>query len=101
MVHEKITYSGPVDLTQYFIKSYNITNADSNIISSTNGKKGVQIDIIFSRRLLNQVITVFLPCIAICIVAFSTNYYRVIIKMILLSFSKRVEYFRQMNLNQL
>ena len=77
MVHDRLTYLGPVDLTQYFMRSYNITNADAYVRSSTHGKKGVQVDIIFSRRLLNQVITVFLPCIAICIMAFSTSYYRV------------------------
>ena len=77
MIHDRLTYLGPVDLTQYFIRSYNITNADSYVESTTHGKKGVQVDIIFSRRLLNQVITVFLPSIAICIVAFSSSYYRV------------------------
>lgn len=77
LVDNRLTYLGPVDLTQYFIRSYNITNADTLVRSSTHGDKGVQVDIIFSRRLLNQVITVFLPCIAICIMAFSTSYYRV------------------------
>ena len=90
MVHDRLTYLGPVDLTQYFIRSYKITNADAYVRSSTHEEKGVQVDIIFSRRLLNQVITVFLPCIAICIMSFSTSYYRVQSEIILfVSFIQR------------
>ena len=77
LVKDKLQYFGPADLTQYFIKKYTITDSDDYVMASTNGKKGIQVDIFFSRKLFNQIITVFLPCIALCIVAFSTSLYRV------------------------
>ena len=73
LVKDKLHYLGPADLTQYFIKSYNITESGH----STNGNKGVQVDIVFSRRLFNQILTVFLPCMLLCIVAFTSILYRV------------------------
>ena len=56
-------YLGPVDLTQYFIKSYNITDRDGIVMASTFGNKGVMVEFTFGRKRLNQVITVFLPLI--------------------------------------
>ncbi len=72
-----LNYLGPVDLTQYFVKSYNICGEDEYLRSHTQGHTGVKVDVVFSRRLLNQVLTTFLPTIALCIVAFSTNYFKV------------------------
>ena len=77
LVKDKLQYLGPADLTQYFIKKYTITDSDDYVMASTNGKKGIQVDIFFSRKLSNQISTVFLPCIALCIVAFTTVLYRV------------------------
>ena len=68
---------GPVDLTQYFVKSFTIHDEENLLKASTNGNKGVQVDFIFSRRLLNQVLTVFLPTIAIVIVSFCTSLFKV------------------------
>ena len=68
---------GPVDLTQYFVVSYNMTDEEDTLRQSTNGFTGVKVNFVLSRRLLNQVLTTFLPTIAICVVAFSTNYYQV------------------------
>ena len=66
-----------MDLTQYYIESYTILDDDKYTMASTNGKAGVYIKIILGRRLLNQILTNFLPCIFICIVVFSTNYFKV------------------------
>ena len=68
---------GPVDLTQYFVKSFYMYDQDDLLRTSTNGNKGVQVDFIFSRQLLNQVLTVFLPTIAIVIVSFCTSFFKV------------------------
>ena len=73
LVQDQLHYLGPSDLTQYFVVSYKMNESTSSI----NDNKGVQVDIIFSRRLLNQVLTVFLPCMLLCIVAFTTSLYRV------------------------
>ena len=59
----KLDYLGAVDLTQYFVKSYNFSNDDEYLTKSTYGIKGVQVDFIFSRRLLNQILTVFMPTV--------------------------------------
>ena len=48
-----LKYLGTVDLTQYFVKSYSFSDID----------EGVQVDFIFSRRLLNQILTVFMPTV--------------------------------------
>ena len=58
-----LEYSGAVDLVQYFVKSYSFSNEDDYLMKSTDGNKGVQVDFIFSRRLLNQVLTVFMPTV--------------------------------------
>ena len=48
-----LKYTGAVDLTQYFVKSYSFSDIN----------EGVQVDFIFSRRLLNQILTVFMPTV--------------------------------------
>ena len=58
-----LNYLGAVDLTQYFVKSYSFSDEDQYLNISTFGNKGVQVDFIFSRRLLNQVLTVFMPTV--------------------------------------
>ena len=58
-----LNYRGAVDLTQYFVKSYSFSNDDDYLMKSTDGNKGVQVDFIFSRRLLNQILTVFMPTV--------------------------------------
>ena len=65
------------DLLQYFIKSYDITDNDKELKKLTNGYPGVKVNIILSRRLLNQILAIFLPTIAIVVVCFSTNYWKV------------------------
>ena len=77
LMKEELQYLGPADLTQYFVQSYNITDSDDYVMSSTKGRRGIQVDIVFSRRLLNKIITVFLPCMLLCIVSFSTILYGV------------------------
>ena len=59
----ELNYLGAEDLTQYFVKSYSFSDADEYLNISTYGNKGVQVDFIFSRRLINQVLTVFLPTV--------------------------------------
>ena len=59
------------------MKSFTIHDEEDLLKASTNGNKGVQVDFIFSRRLLNQVLTVFLPTIAIVIVSFCTSLFKV------------------------
>ena len=66
-----------MDLTQYFIQSFTILDDNEVLNKSTHGNRGVQVDFIFSRRLLNQILTVFLPTIAIVVVSFCTSLFKV------------------------
>ena len=73
LVKDKLHYMGPADLTNYFVVSYKMNET----IFSIGDNNGIQVDIIFSRRLFNQILTIFLPCMLLCILAFTTILYRV------------------------
>ena len=77
LIKNKLNYLGPVDLTQYFTKRFTIHDDDELLKTLTNGNKGVQVEFIFSRRLLNQILTVFLPSISLVIVSFCTSFFKV------------------------
>ena len=96
LLKHQLQYLGPEDLTQYFVKSFNISDDDEYVKSVTNGKTGVRVDFIFSRRLLNQILTTFMPTVRkltiiwnkiinkhspfqifICMVSFTTSFYKV------------------------
>ncbi len=67
-----------MDLSQYYIQSFNITDDEATLEDSTNGMRGVRVDFVLSRRLLSQMMTTMLPTFCICLVAFSTNYFQVL-----------------------
>ena len=72
---KSVIYSGPVDLSQYFVKETVMSNFE---ISAE--MKGLKVDLIFGRRILSSLLTTYLPTILICIVSFSTNYFKVSLK---------------------
>ena len=59
----ELKYLGAVDLTQYFVKSYDFSDTAEYQNISLNGNTGVRVDFLFSRRLLNQALTVFMPTV--------------------------------------
>ena len=63
LIKKELQYLGPVDLTQYFVKSFNISDDVDYVKSAANGNTGVRVDFIFSRRLLNQILTTFMPTV--------------------------------------
>ena len=67
-------YLGCADLMQYFVKSY--TMLEENYVPE-HGSRGVQVDFVFGRRLLNHALTEFIPPIFICIVSFCTSFFKV------------------------
>ncbi len=73
---DKLSYDGPVDLVQYFVKGVNMTDNAARVEKLTRTKRGIRVDIVFSRRILNQILTTFLPTVFICAVAFATNYFK-------------------------
>ena len=66
-----LEYRGPKDLTQYYIEGYTMTE------SNKRGKAAIVVEFTFKRTVLNEMLTTFLPSAAVCIVSFSTNFYKV------------------------
>jgi hypothetical protein len=71
IVGRHLNYSGPIDLTQYFIKEYTMQES-----AARNGKKALKVDLVFGRRILATILTTYLPTCLLCIVCFSTNYFK-------------------------
>ncbi len=65
-----LNYTGPLELTQYFIKDYKI----ENITLSSN--RAVSVSISFGRRILATILTTYLPTLLLCLVCFSTNHFQ-------------------------
>lgn len=66
-----LRYTGKIDLTQYFIKGWQIY--ESKLASNLDS---VIVEIALGRRILSEIMTTYLPTTLICIVAFSTNYFK-------------------------
>ena len=73
LVSGDLKYSGAIDLPQYCVK--NTTVVDRFRASDT--EFGVKVEVVLGRRLLNQLLTTFMPTTFICLVAISTNFFRV------------------------
>ena len=65
-----VKFSGPKELTQYFIKSFNIRKA------KVKSKKAVVVSITLGRRLLGTFLTIFFPTILLNVIGYSTNYFK-------------------------
>lgn len=68
---DTLRYLGPIDLTQYFVKG-----SSFSLLEASDGLEGLQVEIILGRRILSQILTTYLPTMLICIVSFSTNYFK-------------------------
>ena len=77
LIVSELRYLGPVDLTQYYIKEYTFKKSNETLPLSPNGGKPVIIDIVFSRRIMNQILITFLPTACITITSFTTSFYKV------------------------
>ena len=65
-----LEYSGPLDLTQYFIKKKVFLKLDEK------GMGILHVDIYLGRRLLSIILTVFAPTVILNIVGHSSNYFK-------------------------
>ncbi|TRY70496.1 hypothetical protein TCAL_02367 [Tigriopus californicus] len=66
-----LSYTGKIDLTQYFIKGWQIYESEM-----APNLDSVIVEIALGRRILSEIMTTYLPTTLICIVAFSTNYFK-------------------------
>ncbi len=71
LVVDSLAYLGPIDLAQYFVKDYKMVNTEI-----PPEKHAVQVELYFGRRLLSTFLTSYLPMIILCIVSFSTNFFK-------------------------
>ena len=67
LIPHSLTYNGPTDLSQYSVQTYKMCSA---LIS---GNPGVKVTISFSRRLINNILTVFIPTIILLILSYMAN----------------------------
>ena len=72
-----LNYSGPIDLPQYFVKELTMNNELITRFYGNGFRQGQKIEIVLGRRILNQILTTFMPTSLICLVALSTNFFRV------------------------
>ena len=77
MVKDSLSYLGRVDLMQYFVKSYTMVDNGDDLRRHAHGNEGLKVEFVFSRRLLNQVLTVFMPTCTICLISFTTSFFKV------------------------
>ena len=71
LVIDSLEYLGPIDLAQYFVKE--VKMVESVIPVNTHA---VVLELHFGRRLLSTFLTNYLPMVILCIVSFSTNYFK-------------------------
>ena len=66
-----VQFSGPQELTQYYIMSYDMKKAD------IQGRKRVVVSITLGRRLLGTFLTVYFPTILLSVIGYATNLFKV------------------------
>ncbi len=71
LVADQSAYLGPVDLPQYFVMETTITE-----ITVPPNTQAVEIEITFGRRILSTMLSSYLPTFFICLLSFSTNYFK-------------------------
>ncbi len=71
LVIDSLQYLGPIDLAQYFVKEYKMTE---NVIPVDI--HAIKLELHFGRRLLSTFLTNYLPMVILCIVSFSTNHFK-------------------------
>ena len=65
-----LRFEGPRELTQYFVKNFEIKKDKVRI------KRSVLISITLGRRLLGTFLTIFFPTILLNVIGYSTNYFK-------------------------
>ncbi len=71
LVPSMIKYLGPIDLPQYYVM-----NATIQSIAVPPNITAVEVKIMFGRRLLSTMLTSYLPTFIICLVSFTTSYFK-------------------------
>ena len=71
LVADSLNYSGPTELTQYFVKNTEMG------VKSFGSKHGVLVvSISLGRRLLGTILTIFLPTVLLNLIGHATNFFK-------------------------
>ena len=63
LVPDKLTFTGPLDLTQYFVHDYWMCSATLD-----NGEEGIKVILSLGRPLMGTLLTVFIPTIILIVI---------------------------------
>ena len=66
MMNGNFSYIGPIDLQKYFVKNTKMQKIGNSI----------QVNVVLGRKLMNQILTTFLPTGLLIIIIHSTNYFK-------------------------
>ena len=66
-----ITMESETVLTQYLITNWTLAYNNASNVDS-----GIQMTIVLKRRILNAILTVYLPTILVLIIVYATNYFK-------------------------
>ena len=70
LVPDILMFTGPKELTQYFVKRFEINKA------KIQTKSAVTISVTLGRRLLGTFLTIFFPTILLNVIGYSTNFFK-------------------------
>ena len=65
-----LEYSGPTELTQYFVKRYNMTKARFHKF------EGIRVHVVLGRRVLSNFLTIYLPTILLNIIGHTSTFFK-------------------------
>ena len=66
----ELEYTGPVELLQYFVRNSSMT------AHQTSSQRGVRVVVVLGRRLLSNVLTVYMPTILLNVMGHVTVYFK-------------------------
>ena len=74
LVPDILSYTGPMDLSLYFIKDYTIQS--TNISDMDTTQKGMIVDVVLGRRLFSYILTVYTPTFLLNVIGHNTNFFK-------------------------
>ena len=66
-----ITMESETVLTQYIITNWTLDYKNASMVSD-----GIQMTLVLKRRILNAILTVYLPTILVLIIVYATNFFK-------------------------
>ena len=66
-----ITMESETVLTQYIITNWTLDYKNASMVSD-----GIQMTLVLKRRILNSILTVYLPTILVLIIVYATNFFK-------------------------